>query len=51
MPPAGVGGKRSAVSNAQLEQMQQQLQQQPGQAVVPCNFVPTAPAHDRTQPV
>ena len=37
-----MGGKRSAVPNAQLEQMRQKLQQQPGQGAVPRKFVPTA---------
>lgn len=40
MRPAGMGGKRSAVSDAQLEQMRQELQQ-PGQAVMPRNLMPT----------
>ena len=45
-----MGGKRSAVPNAQLEQMRQKLQQQPGQGAVPRNFVPTAPAHNPAAP-
>ena len=39
-----------AVPNAQLEQMQQKLQQQPSQGAVPRNFVPTAAAHDPAAP-
>lgn len=47
---SGMGGKRSAVPNAQLDQMRQKLQQQPGQGAIPRNFAPTAPAHDPTAP-
>ncbi len=42
---AGMGGSRSAVSNAELQQLKEKLQQQ-NSGAIPLNFVPTAPGHD-----
>ncbi len=46
---AGMGGTRSAVSNAQLQQLKEKLQQQ-NSGAIPLNFVPTAPGHDPSTP-
>lgn len=46
---AGMGGTRSAVSNAQLQQLKEMLQQQ-NSGAIPLNFVPTAPGHDPSTP-
>lgn len=45
-----MGGNRSAVSNAQLESLQETLQQT-NNGAVPQSFVPTAPGHDPSRPV
>lgn len=44
-----MGGSRSAVSNAQLQQLKENLQQQ-NNGAIPLNFVPTAPGHDPSTP-
>ena len=44
-----MGGSRSAVSDAQLQQLKEKLQQQ-GNGTIPLNFVPTAPGHDPLAP-
>ncbi len=44
-----MGGTRSAVSNAQLQQLKQKLQQQ-NSGAIPLNFAPTAPGHDPSAP-
>ena len=47
---SGMGGKRSAVPNARLDEVRQKLSQQAGQGAIPLNFSPTAPAHDPEAP-
>ena len=44
-----MGGSRNAVSNAQLQQLKEKLQQQ-NSGAIPLNFVPTAPGHDPSAP-
>ena len=44
-----MGGSRSAVSDAQLQQLKEKLQQQDN-GTIPLNFVPTAPGHDPSAP-
>lgn len=46
---AGMGGNRSAVSNDELQQLREKLQQHNG-GTIPQNFVPTAPGHDPSAP-
>lgn len=46
---AGMGGDRSAVSNAQLDSLREKLQQNKDGAI-PHNFVRTAPGHDPSKP-
>ena len=46
---AGMGGNRSAVSNAQLDSLREKLQQN-NSGAVPHNFVRTAPGHDPAKP-
>ncbi|DBA70331.1 TPA: hypothetical protein ACH3X2_011753 [Trebouxia sp. C0005] len=48
-PLPGMGGSRSAVSDAQLQQLTEKLQQQ-NSGAIPLNFVPTAPGHDPSAP-
>ena len=45
----GMGGNRSAVSNAQLQQLHEKLHQQ-NDGTIPLNFMPTAPGHDPSAP-
>lgn len=47
---AGMGGNRSAVSNAQLDSLRDTLQQT-NHGAVPQNFVRTAPGHDPSSPI
>lgn len=46
---AGMGGNRSAVPNAQLDSLREELQQN-NNGTVPHNFVRTAPGHDPSKP-
>ncbi|KAL3132875.1 hypothetical protein ABBQ38_006795 [Trebouxia sp. C0009 RCD-2024] len=49
VPLPGMGGNRSAVPNAQLDSLREELQQN-NNGTVPHNFVRTAPGHDPSKP-